>query len=120
MSMTFYAGTLIGGLLTSVFDRRLLTEGTWVETPCGAGDLLPNPDYRPELDINLANGNASGVLACLGYDVEDGMFDAPIDEFLGRIAKATHPHQYVVATFGRLETLAELGKAAGATHIYGG
>ena len=43
-----------------------------------------NPDYDPELDLNLANANMRQVFDELGYgDDVEGM-NIPIDEFIGR------------------------------------
>ena len=48
-------------------------------------DPKPNPDYKPELDLTLANANMREVFAELGYgtDLED-MPNIPIDEFIAR------------------------------------
>ena len=44
-----------------------------------------NPDYKPDLDLTLANANMRQVFDELGYgtDLED-MPNIPIDEFIGR------------------------------------
>ena len=48
-------------------------------------DPKPNPDYKPELDLTLANANMRQVMDELGYptDLEDAP-PFPIDEFIAR------------------------------------
>jgi len=110
-------------------------------------DPKPNPDYKPELDLNLANANMRQVFDELGYstDIEDS---PPIDinEFIGRttqwLKKAINkpspeepttvdrsgggatmisggkPEGYFNEVIMRMNKIARIGKQHGATHVW--
>ena len=56
-------------------------------------DPKPNPDYKPELDLTLANANMRQVMDELGYptDLEDSP-PFPIDEFIARTTQWLQKH----------------------------
>ena len=110
-------------------------------------DPTPNPDYKPELDLNLANANMRQVFDELGYptDLED-QSPFPIDEFIGRttqwLQKAIDkpspeeptrvdkspgrptmisggkPQGYYNSVIKSMNHIARVGKQAGATHVW--
>jgi hypothetical protein len=141
MSMSFYAQQRDGAW---AFPADALDPYIWPEDP--DAEPSPNPAYRPELDINLSNANAQAVLAALGYEVADGCFSAPAQEFAARAAawlqshldrpsaevearvdaapgRATFidcglPAGYFNATIRRLSVFAHAAVAAGAVRVY--
>ena len=139
MSMTFRMFRISEEAWIEVFPDELACELGWID-----GEPVPNPAYRPELDVNLSNVNAVDVLGTLGYFVDEGTFEAPVGEFIerarrylrSRIGKAPSVTEglFVLATRGmpgltmlqsgytertvhRLVVLAQEGRQAGATHI---
>ena len=110
-------------------------------------DPTPNPSYKPELDLNLANANMRQVFAELGYPTDLEEADPfPIDEFIGRttqwLQKAIDkqspeepttidnnpggptmisggkPEGYFNMAIKDMNKIARAGKEAGATHIW--
>lgn len=153
MSMSFSATKLVeiiieGGekapYLEPVFSSEETSEYLRATKDCDE-PLVDNPAYRPEFDINLANGNANFVLSQLGYKIEDSFFKAPIDEFIERLdavmgnsggsmspaipsskyragGGATIIHcglqdGYLERTFARIAVMVREGKARGATMV---
>ena len=110
-------------------------------------DPKPNPDYKPELDLTLANANMREVFATLGYptDLED-QSPFPIDEFIARttqwlqkaIGKPSpeqkptvdknpggptmisggKPEGYYNQVIKQMNHIARVGKENGATHVW--
>jgi hypothetical protein len=113
----------------------------------GDEEAPENPDYKPELDLNLANANMREVFATLGYptDLEEQK-PFPIDEFIGRTTQwlqknigkrsaeepttvdksgggATmisggKPEGYFNEVIMRMNKIARIGKDKGATHVW--
>ncbi len=50
-----------------------------------------NPHYRPDLNLNLANGNAIEMMEIMGYPPNEG-YTVPIDEFIGRATQWLRRH----------------------------
>jgi len=110
-------------------------------------DPKPNPDYKPELDLTLANANMREVFAELGYgtDLED-MPNIPIDEFIARttqwlqkaigkpspeqepevdatpggatMIRGGKPEGYFNQVIKQMNHIARVGKENGATHVW--
>lgn len=83
----------------------------------------PNPNYIPFSSLNMANGNAYGILKMIGVDPGDeGFGAAPIQEVF---RKAHHylsnnyrdVEIYVVERVFALREMARLGISRGCTHI---
>ena len=146
MSISFYAGKREGDFVSCVFDKKEVTERSYKNYDDDEG--TPNPEYRPELDVNMANRNAAYVLLQLGIILEDGHFSTPVEEFINRCtnllkgslkggkkqgllttvqAEPGHATMidcgvergYVERQVLRLSILAQEGKARGAEVIYG-
>lgn len=102
----------------------------------------PNPDYKPELDLTLANANMRQVMDELGYptDLEDAS-PFPIDEFIakttqwlqkaigkpspeeepqrdGNMISGGKPEGYYNDVIKRMNHIARVGKQNGATHVW--
>lgn len=79
---------------------------------------MPNPDYKPELDLSLANTNMRQVMDELGYptDLEEAP-PFPIDEF---IAKTTQWLQKAIGKPSPEEPTTIDRSGGGATMISGG
>lgn len=86
MSMTFYAAQSIFQFQIGerVFTRRETSEYVHPanDEVCDVFSLPENPDYRPELDINVSNQNFGLVIRTLGYEYGEGDFMTPAFEFL--------------------------------------
>lgn len=110
-------------------------------------DPKPNPDYKPELDLTLANANMRQVMDELGYptDLEDAS-PFPIDEFIAKttqwLQKAIDkpspeekptvdknpggvamisggkPSGYYNQVIKQMNYIARIGKQNGATHVW--
>lgn len=84
MSMDFTASRFDPAerMYSWVFPKEWMHRGEWDDNDV----FTENPEYRPDLNLNLSNGNMIDVLGALGYHVDerDGTFDAPIDEFIAR------------------------------------
>lgn len=85
-----------------------------------------NTIYFPaHLEVNLANSNAVQVLRTLGYAIEDGYFEADLDEFIGTTLVMTvipteqKEEIYLTERIQHLHALAVELKARGAVQIYG-
>lgn len=101
-----------------------------------------NPDYKPELDLTLANANMRQVMDELGYttDLEDAS-PFPIDEFIskttqwlqkaidkpspeeepqqdGNIISGGKPQGYYNQVIKQMNHIARVGKQNGATHVW--
>ena len=113
----------------------------------GDEEAPENPDYKPDLDLSLANSNMRQVMDELGYstNLEDEA-PFPIDEFIARstqwLQKAigklspeepTHvdksgggatmisggkPEGYFNRVIQRMNQIARAGKQNGATHVW--
>lgn len=144
MSVSFYVANDAGEW---VFTRDETNPGDWIwNEELGYEEEVPNPLFRPELDINLGNRNARLVLDALGYEMdEEGFWQDTIDTFINKarsylrstIGKQSKGFDDVVTTDGpymvdcglptgyiekqvhRLVVLAQEGKQRGATVIYG-
>lgn len=153
MSMTFGATKPVnhpkyGQILASVFPDVWLNDRNYID-PYDVYEVgTVNPDYRPDLDINLSNANAEMIINLLGYAVEDGCFSANIDEFIARATQYLQkkvgkpsagiktevtigaqgctmydcgtPDGYNERTILRIVVMAREGKKMGATEISGG
>ena len=95
-SMKFYPSAeqirpKIGKVWASVFPNEWTEEldrdkVDWERYHGGDYEYEPpqNPEYRPDLDLNLSNANMAYILGdVLGYPRDDG-FHIPIDHFLGK------------------------------------
>lgn len=105
-------------------------------------DPKPNPDYKPELDLTLANANMRQVMDELGYptDLEDAA-PFPVDEFIarttqwlqkaigkpspeepsqqdGNMISGGKPKGYYNDVIKRMNHIARVGKQNGATHVW--
>ena len=105
-------------------------------------DPKPNPDYKPELDLTLANANMRQVMDELGYttDLEDA-HPFPIDEFIarttqwlqkaigkpspeeepqrdGNMISGGKPEGYYNQVIKSMNHIARVGKQNGATHVW--
>jgi hypothetical protein len=146
MTMQFNAVKSTTAIVTasaiSVFGDELIERfypGGW--TPDAEG--VPNPAYRPDLDINLANGNAHDVAHVLGWQIADGYLEVSVDQAIasctaylqrhvGRpsfarppcvihdaplIIEAPRAEGYLERTIHRIALMLREGKARGATHL---
>lgn len=65
-----------------VFDSLELTDEIYVEAE---DEYVPNPKYRPDLDLNMSNRNAIFVAEAIGMTITDGEVEnMTIEEFIGR------------------------------------
>jgi hypothetical protein len=53
---------------------------------------IPNPRYRPDLDINLSNANAAAVAAALGWHIVHGYLEVPIDQAIAACTAYLQQH----------------------------
>jgi hypothetical protein len=113
----------------------------------GDEEAPENPDYKPELDLSLANSNMRQVMDELGYTTDlEGAPPFPIDEFIAKttqwLQKAIDkpspeeptyvdksgggatmisggkPEGYYNRVIQRMSQIARTGKQDGATHVW--
>jgi hypothetical protein len=122
MSITFYAAKHIDGDLRPVYDFKALDRYLYNDGDCQEDLPVPNPDYEPMLDINLATGNAIGILELVDLKLEHDYFEIDISTMIVRCARVlleTKINYYERTKIGEIQTLCILGAKMGATHIYG-
>jgi hypothetical protein len=80
-----------------------------------------NPDYRPQYDINLSNGNAHHIMnECLGFQQEEYSFTVDIDWFISRAQqwlKVNFNHQSKAIESVQIKNIVECGRPEGYTNI---
>ena len=89
-------------------------------------ELTPNPAYRPDLDVNFANGNAHRVMDAIGLGerFEEGFgYEVAIDDFIAAAGRAlaqltgTGTSADVHRRIARILVAATEGRQRGATHL---
>lgn len=128
MSMTFQASILtienVDGKEMKFIKPVFTNEETNQYLNWDEEEPVRNPQYRPEFDINLANGNAIGLIEALGYEIEECFFSAPIDEAIERIetkisdgslVRGNPGHTYLFDRLEKILAMLKAGKERGAT-----
>ena len=127
-----------------VFPHQWLREGEYIDS--GWQEVfIPNPEYRPNLDLNATERNMRVVFTAMGIPIEDGCLLLEINQFIGiatnwlqrHIGKIVAgfngtvsqesnkvvvidgglPDGYVNAQIRKMVHIAQEGKKLGATHI---
>lgn len=128
MSMTFQASILtienVDGKEMKFIKPVFTNEETNQYLNWDEEEPVRNPQYRPEFDINLANGNAIGLIEALGYEIDEPFFRAPIDEAIERIEtkisngsliRSNPDHTYLFDRLEKILAMLKAGKERGAT-----
>jgi hypothetical protein len=79
-SLFRFASTTTTAVAITPEIARLVAADAPVAIGVSGGKDIPNPRYRPELDINLSNVNAAAVAAALGWHIVDSYLEVPIDQ----------------------------------------
>lgn len=70
--------------LDSVFPKEWTDQNLgWRDLGDGDEEEIENPEYRPDLDMNLSNDNMGDLMDSLGFDNDgDSSYNIPIDQFI--------------------------------------